>query len=271
MRMNGLILIRGGGDLATGVIQKFYRAGCPVLVLESPAPTAIRRGAALCEAVYDGVKTVEDMTARRIPDIRAIEACLSGDEIPLLVDPDGASIAALKPAAVVDAIIAKRNMNTNRRMAPVTIALGPGFTAGADVDAVIETMRGHSLGRLILKGSAMPDTGVPGEILGKSAQRVLRAPCGGVVVHNRKIGDIVKRGEPVLSVEDKAVCAPFRGLLRGLIREGLTVEAGLKIADIDPRTGVDIHTISDKARCLGGAALEAYFYLTNRRWADAAR
>lgn len=256
-----LIIVRGGGDLATGVIQKLWRAGFCVLVLECARPTAIRRTVALCEAVYEGEMAVEDIRCRRIETLSEMSACHGNGVVPLLVDETAACAGTLRPFALVDVILAKRNVGTHCGMAPVTVGLGPGFTAGQDVDAVIETMRGHNLGRLILQGSALPNTGVPGEIGGKSAQRVLHAANAGTVRHNKHIGDIVQQGEAVYSIDGVPAMAPFTGLLRGLIREGLTVPKGMKMADIDPRTDVDWRTISDKARCLGGAALEAVLYL----------
>ncbi|MCL2271075.1 MAG: selenium-dependent molybdenum cofactor biosynthesis protein YqeB, partial [Treponema sp.] len=191
-------------------------------------------------------------------------SCWQAGEIPLIIDPSGESVRAIQPAAVIDAIIAKRNMGTNRSMAGITIALGPGFCAGEDVDVVIETMRGHDLGRLILRGSAKPNTGIPGDLGGRSVQRVLYAPASGTVMHNKRIGDIAECGETLFTVGGTQVNAPFTGLVRGLIREGITAFKGMKAADIDPRTDVDWRTISDKARSLGGAALEGYFYLTNQ-------
>lgn len=267
----GWVMVRGGGDLATGVVQKLHRAGLPALVLEVERPTAIRRTVSLCEAVYDGVAQVEDMVCRRVRNLDEAEKCAFAGEIPLLVDPEGNAIRERRPAAVVDSILAKCNLGTRRDMAPVTIGLGPGLRAGQDVDAVIETMRGHNLGRLIFDGEALPDTGVPGEIGGKGVQRVLHAPAAGVVRHRSRIGDVVKEGQILFTVGDVEVPAPFTGLLRGLIREGLEIPKGMKAADVDPRTDVDWRTISDKARCLGGAALEAYLYLslTKRKGARA--
>lgn len=266
---DSLVVIRGGGDLATGVIQKFYRSGFPLLVLETARPTAIRRNVALCEAVYTGEAEVEGMRCRLISDITAIPQCHKAGVIPMMVDPGGEVVSVLRPHAVIDAILAKRNLGTHQSMAPVTIALGPGFCAGEEVHAVIETMRGHQLGRLILSGAALPNTGIPGEIGGKSAQRVIHAPCAGEVRHRRQIGDAVKEGEILFTVAQEAVHAPFSGLLRGLIREGLHVPKGMKVADIDPRMDVDWHTISDKARCLGGAALEAYLFLSAKQKREA--
>jgi xanthine dehydrogenase accessory factor len=259
------IVVRGGGDLATGVIQKFFRAGFPVVILETSAPTAIRRSVALCEAVYDGCAQVEDMNCRRVSGVNELEGCWQSGTIPLLIDPPGVAIEKIRPSAVIDAILAKRNLGTHRGMAPITIALGPGFCAGEDVDVVIETMRGHDLGRLIFKGRAMANTGIPGEIGGKSSQRVIHAPVSGTVVHKKQIGDIVQCDEVLLIIEETKVRAPFSGLLRGLIREGLEVPKGMKVADIDPRTDVDWRTISDKARCLGGAALEGYLQRANSK------
>jgi xanthine dehydrogenase accessory factor len=254
------IVVRGGGDLATGVVQKFFRAGFPVVILETSAPTAIRRSVSLCEAVYDGFAQVEDMGCRKVSGSDELETCWQEGTVPLLVDPRGESIRTIRPAAVIDAILAKRNLGTHHGMADITIALGPGFCAGEDVDVVIETMRGHNLGRLVFSGYAMPDTGIPGDIDGKSAQRVIHAPVNGTVIHKKRIGDVVEAGETLFTVGGTEVRAPFSGLLRGLVREGTIVPGGMKVADIDPRIDVDWRTISDKARCLGGAALEGYFY-----------
>ena len=259
---NKAIVVRGGGDLATGVVQKFYRAGFKVLILETHAPTAIRRSVSLCEAAYDGTAQVEDVACRKISAIDELDTCWREGSVALLIDPEGKSIKEIKPAAVIDAILAKRNLGTTRSMADITIALGPGFNAGVDVHAVIETMRGHDLGRLILQGYAKADTGIPAEIGGESSRRVLHAPIAGIVSNLKQIGDVVEPGETLLTVGDTEVNAPFTGLLRGLIHEGIQVPKGMKIADIDPRTDVDWRTISDKARCLGGAALEAYLYLS---------
>ena len=265
MHASGIVIIRGGGDLATGVIQKFHRSGFRLLVLEKEKPSAIRRTVALCEAVYTGNAQVEDVCCTRIESLSELDGCFKRAQVPILVDPGAESIAQLKPAAVIDAILAKRNLGTHKDMAPVTIALGPGFCAGVDVSAVIETNRGHDLGRLILKGSAQNDTGIPGEIGGKGAQRVIHAPAAGELRHIRSIGDVLEEGEAICEINGEVIMAPFKGLLRGLIREGLQVPRGMKIADMDPRLDVDWRTISDKARCLGGAALEAFYYLTYHR------
>lgn len=256
-----IIVVRGGGDMATGVVQKLYRAGFAVLILETPTPTAIRRSVALCEAVYDGIAKVEDVTCCRLDNTDQLEDCWKAGNVPLLIDPKSDTISKIKPSAVVDAILAKRNTGTSMEMAEITIALGPGFCAGKDVHVVIETTRGHDLGRLILQGSAKPNTGIPGEICGKSAERVLRAPCSGTIVAKRQIGEVVKQNEVLFTVDAQEVCAPFDGLIRGMIRSDLQVPKNMKISDIDPRTDIDTNTISDKARCIGGAVLEAYLWM----------
>ena len=246
-----VIIVRGGGDLATGTIHRLASAGFRVLVLEAAHPAAIRRQVSLCEAVYEGQAVVEGLTAVRIADAAEAEAVWAAGRVPLLVDPAGESISKVKPAVVVDAIIAKRNLGTHRGMAPFTIALGPGFTAGVDVDVVIETSRGHSLGRVIKSGTALPNTGRPGNIGGYTVERVIHSPAAGVIHNVRAIGDTVTAG----CVE---VNATIPGILRGLIREGYYVTSGFKIADIDPRLGelANCFTISDKARCIAGSVLE---------------
>ena len=180
MRQKPFIIVRGGGDLATGTIHRLWAAGFPVLVLETDHPAAIRRQVAVCEAVYEGSATVEGMEAVLIKDTAEAKKVIDTGKVPLIVDPDGASITALKPDVVVDAILAKKNLGTNRSMAPLTVGLGPGFTAGVDVDIVIETMRGHNLGRIIREGSAIPNTGIPGNIGGYTAERVIHAGAEGI-------------------------------------------------------------------------------------------
>lgn len=261
------IVVRGGGDLATGVIQKLWRAGFKVAVLEVAKPLAIRRSVALCEAVRHGEAHVEDMRAYKVGSPQECPGVWECGHIPILVDPEAASLKILQPVAVVDAILAKRNIGTHGGIAPITVALGPGFSAPDEVDAVIETMRGHNLGRLILSGAAMPNTGVPGEVGGKSAERVVHAPAAGIVRHVRSIGDAVLKGEILFYVGDAPVPSPLDGILRGLIAEGLTICKGLKSADVDPRpaSDVDWRSISDKARNLGGAVLEACLYVARRK------
>lgn len=263
--MKEIVCVRGGGDLATGVVQKLVRAGFWVYVLECAQPTAIRRTVALASAIKHGQYTVEDITSVYMECASAQDMQEKWDQhlVPIFADPQANTCKKIKPLVVVDAILAKRNMGTTHEMAPITIGLGPGFCAPRDVDAAIETMRGHDLGRLILKGSPAQNTGIPGQIGGKSDERVLRTPVAGVIQHCSQIGDWVKEGQPIFSVGNQIVNAPFEGRLRGLLEEGMHVPAGFKVADIDPRKQDEsvMRTISDKARCLGGAALEAILYL----------
>ena len=252
------MIVRGGGDLASGVVYRLARAGFPVLVIELERPLAIRRAVAFASAVFEGYVTVEGVTARRIAHTGEIAEARAVGEVPVLVDPDGASIGALQPPVVVDARLAKRNLGTSRLDAPLVIGLGPGFVAGEDCHAVIETNRGHYLGRVIWRGMAEPDTGRPGSVQGRALDRVLRAPCAGTVAPLAAIGDAVRVGGVVAMVGGEAVYAPFDGVLRGLIHPSVPVRAGLKIGDVDPR-GVREHcfTISDKALAIGGGVLEA--------------
>lgn len=264
MLRDEIIAVRGGGDLATGAVQKLWRSGFRVVVLEVERPLAVRRSVSLCTAVTNGEASVEDMTARLAAGPADCFACWSAGIIPVMIDPCAEKALSMKPSGLVDAILAKRNIGTSIDMAPVVIALGPGFEAGTDCHAVIETIRGHNLGRVILSGRAAPNTGIPGEIGGKSAERVLHAPRGGIVRAMCSIGEIVREGDIVLTVDGEPVAAPIAGLIRGLIENETFVPRGTKIADIDPRTGVDWRTISDKARCVGGGALEAYLMLRRK-------
>ena len=275
IKKNLLIICRGAGDLATGIIHRLHRAGHRVIALETDYPAAIRRQVSFCEAVYDGSAAVEGVTARLVPaladaesdtetysgendtpaahivsekwDSSAIEAVLEAGEVPLLIDPKGESIALLKPDVVVDAIIAKKNLGTTIDMAPLVIGVGPGFTAGQDVHLVIESMRGHNLARIITDGMAQPNTGAPGNIAGFTSERVIHAPAAGYIHDVRKIGDIVQKGDEIARIypdkesydnalsEYVPVNATITGIIRGLIREGYYFRKGFKIADIDPR------------------------------------
>ncbi len=275
IKKNLLIICRGAGDLATGVIHRLHRAGHRVIALETDYPAAIRRQVSFCEAVYDGSAAVEGVTARLVPDLAdaetdtetysgindtpaahiasgkwdssAIEAVLEAGEVPLLIDPKGESIALLRPDVVVDAIIAKKNLGTTINMAPLVLGVGPGFTAGQDVHLVIESMRGHNLARIITDGMAQPNTGVPGNIAGFTSERVIHAPAAGYIHDVRKIGDIVQKGDEIARIypdkesydnalsEYVPVNATITGIIRGLIREGYYFREGFKIADIDPR------------------------------------
>lgn len=267
MKETDLILVRGGGDIATGSIQKLWHAGYPLLVLESELPSAIRRYVALSEAIYEGEWKVEDMTAVRVRTLAEANEVISSGKIPVLADSHLTILGEVRPFALIDAILAKKNLGTTRDMAGITVGLGPGFTAGVDVDAVVETMRGHDLGRLLFQGSALPDTGVPGLIEGYGKERVVHAPAAGFFESIRKIGDAVEKGEIIARIGDVPVTAGIGGIIRGMIRDGFPAAEGLKIADIDPRLSqaANCYTISDKARCIGGSVLEAVMMLRNRK------
>lgn len=258
-----LIIIRGGGDLATGTIHRLWSAGFPVLVLEAEYPAAIRRQVSVCEAIYDGQACVENMKAIRIEHWEEAYDIIHAGNVPVLKDPEGEAIEMLCPAVVVDAILAKKNLGTHRGMAPLTVALGPGFEAGKDVDVVIETMRGHNLGQVIRSGSALPNTGKPAKVGGYDKERVIYSKEAGTFHNICKIGDVVEAGEEIaqIVITDGKVCpvrATISGILRGLLREGYAVTEKFKVADIDPRKGEleNCFTISDKARCIAGSVLE---------------
>lgn len=267
MKNDELIVVRGAGDIATGCIQKLVRAGFPVLALEAERPSAIRRYVALSEAVYEGSFRVEDVTAIHVTSLPEAWRVIEQGKVPVMIDPDCKILPEVQPMAVVDAILAKKNLGMSRQMALITIALGPGFFAGADVDAVVETMRGHSLGRLILEGPAAPDTGSPGIIAGIGKERVIHAHCAGTICNVKRIGDFVNKGEAIATIDGSPVPASLDGIIRGLIRDGFSVTEGFKIADIDPRQTEkeNCYTVSDKARCLGGAVLEAILMLRIRK------
>ena len=261
--MKDLIIVRGGGDLATGTIYKLKKSGFPVLILEVAQPSAIRRNVGFCEAVYQGTQSVENMTCYLAESLAQAQQFLNEGKLAVLVDPAGESIAALNPLAVVDAILAKKKLGTNKSLAPITVALGPGFRAGEDVDAVIETKRGHNLGRVLWEGTAAPNTGIPGIIGGYGIERVIHCPAKGILRNVKKITDTVSKGEVIAVVEMENGIVPVEatvdGILRGLIRDGYPVQIGFKMADIDPRIDEynNCFTISDKARCIAGGGLEA--------------
>lgn len=252
-----LVAVRGGGDLGSGVALRLVRTGFRVVILERARPLAVRRSVSFGEAVYEGGVQVEELIGRLAKAHEAREIMGAG-EIPVVVDPAAEALSGLRPYALVDAILAKRNTGTTRTMAPLVVGLGPGFSAGKDVHAVIETNRGPRLGRVIWKGQAEPDTGWPGPVAGQSGSRVLRAPVSGVLRTCASIGDIVEEGATVASVAGMSIHAGFRGLVRGLARDGLEVTAGMKVGDIDPRLDPGLCTlVSDKALAVAGGVLEA--------------
>ena len=261
-----VIVIKGAGEMATGLACRLFRANFRHLVmLETDMPMAVRRRVSFCEAVYDGAFTVEGITARRADTASDIPRIWASGEVPVLVDPVWSVIPDLTPHVVIDAIIAKKNLGTDMGEASLVIGLGPGFCAGEDVHCVIETNRGHDLGRIIEKGPAQADTGIPGIICGVSGERVLRAPCDGLFDAVIAIGDLVRKDQVLGHVEQMPVTAKIDGMIRGMIRNRTRVPAGCKIGDIDPRGAAAVHdTISEKARAVGGAVLEAILNRYNR-------
>ncbi|MBI5876987.1 MAG: EF2563 family selenium-dependent molybdenum hydroxylase system protein [Chloroflexi bacterium] len=257
------VVVRGGGDLASGVAHRLHRAGCRVAITELPQPLVVRRTVAFASAVRDGMIEIEGVRARRVADAAAASPVMDHGEIAVIVDPAGELAHRLGARAVVDAIMAKTNTGTRIGDAPVVIALGPGFTAGTDCHAVVETKRGHNLGRVYYAGSAESDTHEPNAVDGVSHRRVLRAPCDGEFVAATEIGQIVAEGAVVGHVAGDPIVSGTRGCVRGLIADGTPVSAGLKVGDIDPRANrAHCYTISDKSRAIGGGALEALLHLT---------
>ena len=255
-----LVLIRGGGDLATGVAHRLHRAGFTVMITELPQPLAVRRAVSFAEAVYAERVTVEGVTARRAPDPMVGMAYTVMGEIHVVVDIHDTTLARMRPPIVVDARMAKRNLGTRLTDAKQVIGLGPGFTAGADCHAVVETNRGHTLGRVYWEGNAEPNTGEPEPVRGFAGTRVLRAPREGEFKGRLEIGDLARAGDVLASVDGEPIRAQFDGVVRGLLHDGLRVTAGMKVGDLDPR-GVREYCflISDKARAVGGGVLEAIF------------
>lgn len=257
-----LVVVRGGGDIASGSIARLFNAGFRVVVLETAQPTVIRGAVSFAQAVYEGSVIIDGIEAVSAEDHQDINRILERGAVPVVVDPKGKIISVLKPFAVVDGILAKENLGTDRNMAPIVIGLGPGFEAGKDVDAVIETNRGHNLGRVIMKGKPEPNTGVPGIIGGEADKRVVRASAAGRVKVKKKIGDMVKTGDLIAVIEGNEVRSQLNGVLRGIIHDGMEVPLGFKIGDVDPRGIVEnCFTISDKARAVGGGTLEAILAL----------
>lgn len=266
-----LVVIRGAGDLASGIAVRLHNAGCSLVMTDVAEPTSVRRTVCFSEAVRLGstkVEGIEGVLCRDATEAKQV-ATAAERRIAVLVDPEGACIKELKPAAVVDAILAKYNTGTTKDMAPIVIGVGPGFHAGtdskADCHACVETKRGHYLGRVILDGSPIPNTGVPGNIGGYTTERVLRAPADGLFEPVAKIGDVVKKGDLIATVAGKPLPATIDGVVRGLLQEGCHVTKGMKSGDIDPRCKVGhCYTVSDKARAIGGGVLEAILHFSHK-------
>lgn len=256
-----LILVKGAGDLATGTAVRLHRAGFSVVMTDIAQPTAVRRTVAFSQCIYDGHTTVEGITGRKAADKAQAEAILAAGEIPVLCDPEAAILGQLPFTVVVDAILAKKNLGTAITDAPIVLALGPGFTAGVDCHGVIETKRGHDLGRLILEGAAIPNTGVPGDVGGYTKERIIRAPADGPFEPVAQIGQQVSLGDMVARVNGVPVTAQLTGIVRGMLPAGIPVTAGMKSGDIDPRCEErHCFTVSDKARAIGGGVLEGILY-----------
>jgi xanthine dehydrogenase accessory factor len=259
-----LVVVRGGGDLATGIIYRLHTAGFPVIVLELAQPMVVRRAVAVATAVLDGAIRIEELEAVRVDTVAEAEQVALTGVIPVLVAPQLPDFGR-KPTIIIDARMAKRNIDTQRDDAPLVVALGPGFVAGDDCDAVIETKRGHTLGRVIWQGAALPNTGTPGIVAGKGAERVLRAPCAGVVRWLVEIGDTVEDGALIGRIAADEIRAPFSGVVRGLIAPATQVQSGLKIGDLDARADrIACFTISDKALAIGGGVVQAVLEWINR-------
>lgn len=265
MMLRPLVIIKGAGDLATGVAHRLACCGFSIVMLEIPKPTVIRRTVAFAEVIYTKDHTVEGITATLAQSLDEVTDILNQGKIAVLVDPQWISIKALKPIAIVDAILAKKNLGTNLKEAPIVIGLGPGFLVGKDVHAIIETKRGHQLGKVISFGSAIPDTGIPGDIGGYSKERIVRSPSEGIFKGKKEIGDIVVKGDLIATIGNSPIYASISGILRGLLHNDLYITKGFKVGDIDPRDVKDhCFTISDKARSVGGGVLEALLHFLNR-------
>ncbi len=261
-----VVLIRGAGEMASGVAHRLYRSHFKICMVEIPNPLAVRRGVSFCEAFYEGEKEVEGVRAKFIPGSSLIESVWEGGMIPLLIDPDGQRMKAyLKPDVLIDAIMAKKNLGTKMDDARLVIGLGPGFGCGKDVHIVVETNRGHNLGKMLLEGAAEADTGIPGDIGGYTVERVLRAPGKGIFHPVKEIGESAGSASIVALVDDLQLVAKISGVVRGLLREGVEVTQGMKVGDIDPRGKKEAcFSISEKARAIGGGVLEAILYWFNR-------
>lgn len=260
------VVIRGAGDIATGIGHRLHRCGFKVLHLDIEKPLVIRRTVAFTQAIFNEEDEIEGVKCKKVNNISDIESAWDNDYVAVMIDPKAEILGELKPDVVVDAIIAKKNIGTNKSMAPITIGIGPGFVAGKDVDVVVESNRGHYLGTIILEGSAAPNTGVPGNIAGFTSERVIRAEANGVIKNVRELGDIVKQGENIAYIGDLPVKASLDGVLRGLISDGSTVFKGLKIADVDPRGESEyVYSISEKARAIGGAVVEGILHIQKIR------
>jgi xanthine dehydrogenase accessory factor len=252
------VLIRGGGDLATGVALRLHRSGFPVMVTEIEQPRAVRRSVSVAQAIYSGEITIEGVTARNVKDVKEAQALAKLGEIPVLVDPEAEARHVLQPVVIVDGRMRKAPPEIGKEAAAIVIGLGPGFVAGVDCHAAVETNRGHDMGRVIWEGAAQDDTGIPEAVAGFDVDRVIRAPAQGEFDGVVKICSLVEKGDLLARVEGREIRAPFAGVLRGMLHSGLVVEQGEKVGDLDPRGDVRYcQKASDKALAVGGGVLEA--------------
>ena len=264
--MDKKIWIRGAGDLATGIALRFFRSGFDVIMSDIAVPTTVRRTVAFSPAIYEGEAIVEGISGKFCDNISEIDSIIESGAIPIIVDPSGDIMREYKPEVIVDAIIAKTNIGTGINDAKIVIGVGPGFEAGVDCHAVVETKRGHNLGRVIWSGSAYPNTGVPGNIGGYTVERIIRATADGIFKANVSIGDSVKAGDLVAYCDKTPVYAGIDGIVRGLLQDGVKVKTGMKSGDVDPRAQKDYcFSVSDKARAIGGGVLEAVLGLMSSR------
>ena len=261
-----IIIVRGGGDIASGTINRLHNMGFRVLVLEISKPNFIRRKVCYGEAVYEGEFSLEGTVSKLACSLEEIYSIWEEKKIPVYIDPEMKILEKLSPDVIIDGILAKKNLGMSKELAPVTIGLGPGFEAGKNVHAVIETNRGHNLGRIIYEGKAAENTGIPGIIQGYGKERVIYASAEGILKTVHDIGDVVQKDEIIAYIGTEPVKASLTGLIRGMIRGGSFVKKGLKISDIDPREDQleNCYTISDKARTISGGAVEAVFFLLNK-------
>lgn len=252
------VVIKGAGDLATGIGYRLKKCGFSIVMTDLAIPTAVRRTVSFSRAIYEKEAVVEGIIAKYANDFEEIDSILSEDKIPVLVDPEAEVVKQWKPDIVIDAILAKRNLNTTIEDAPLVIGVGPGFTVGVDCHRIVETKRGHYLGKVLEEGSAIPNTGIPGDIGGYTVERIIRATADGSFKPVAHIGDLVQKGDLVAYAQNEPIYAQLTGIVRGMLQEGVTVTKGMKSGDIDPRCEREhCFTISDKARSIGGGVLEA--------------
>jgi xanthine dehydrogenase accessory factor len=259
------VLIRGGGEMASGIAHRLHQCHMRVLITEIAAPTAVRRTVAFAEAIYRGCHAVDGVNSRRVSTVDEAQKLWDGGIIPIFVDPGATVRREVRPAVIVDAIMAKKVGNTAMSDAPLVVGVGPGFVVGENAHAVVESNRGYNLGRVIWHGAAEPNTGVPAPVAGYTESRVLRAPRNGLFKAIRDIGDIVQKGEIVAEVDSMPLAAGLSGVIRGMLHDAVHVEAGSKVGDIDPRREREYcYTISDKARAIGGGVVEAILHSCQR-------